>query len=328
MRKIYILAILVTVFLTNINAQVQLAEFGDYQLENGAILKDAKIAYQTYGELNESKSNVILFPTWYGGTGESLKPYIGKDAMLDTTKFYIIVVDALGSGTSSSPSNSEVNSVFPEFSIGDMVNLQHQLLTKKLDINHLYAVTGISMGGMQTYQWMASYPEFFDKAIPIVGSWKLSIYDQLNYEIFKNVLEDEIKGQLDHGTHTMLEYSLGLTPDYFKEISNTIDEYLKELHESNSYNAKDLHSQMIAISNFNPKKYLQKNNATSLAEVFKGRSLIIYSSTDRLVSPDSNIIAINALKSESLDLKSVCGHYAFGCDIDRISEVVNRFLGQ
>ena len=59
-----------------------------------------------------------------------------------------------------------------------------------LEIDHLYAVTGISMGGMQTYQWMASYPAFFDKAIPIVGTPKLSIYDGLSYEIFKDILRN------------------------------------------------------------------------------------------------------------------------------------------
>ena len=59
---------------------------------------------------------------------------------------------------------------FPVFTIRDMVNSQHRLLTENLGINHIRAVMGISMGGMQTFQWIVSYPEFMDKAVVLVGS--------------------------------------------------------------------------------------------------------------------------------------------------------------
>jgi homoserine O-acetyltransferase len=69
----------------------------------------------------------------------------------------VILVDALGNGLSSSPSNT---SNFPDITIHDMVVAEHELLTRKLKISHLYAVMGISMGGMQTFEWLASYPDF------------------------------------------------------------------------------------------------------------------------------------------------------------------------
>ncbi|MGB5942971.1 MAG: alpha/beta fold hydrolase [Leeuwenhoekiella sp.] len=313
------------------NGQIQIATFGDYQLDNGEILKNTRIGYQTFGKLNTTKDNALLFTTWYGGTGESLKPYIGKETMIDTTQFYLIVIEALGNGISSSSSNTILKETekFPTFSIRDMVNLQHRLLTKELGLKHLYGVTGISMGGMQTYQWMASYPDFFDKAIPIVGSPKLSLYDQLNYRIFLNILESEITTNANKGTYLMLEYTLGLTPKYYQEETKTVEAFTEEILEQNkTYNPVDLYSQMLAIANFSLDADFKRQKAKALADVFNGETLIIYSSTDHLVSPGSNRDAIDSLKAESLDSKSVCGHYSFSCDIESITSTVSTFLNK
>ena len=312
-----------------VNAQATIAHFGDWELENGKVLKNAKIGYQTYGKLNQDKSNAILFPTWYGGKGESLKPYIGREEMLDTLKYHVIVVDALGNGISSSPSNAELQDGegFPEFSIRDMVHLQHKLVKEVLEIDHLYAVLGISMGGMQTYQWMATYPSFFDKAIPIVGSPKLSVYDLLNYEIFKEMLSNEIKNNTHNPTFLMLEYALGLTPRYYSKFKKSKVEFFDEIkQEAKEYDVRDLYSQMLAISNHDLQSDLNFTNATSLKDVFKGEVFIIYTSTDSLVYYDSNIDLIEELGAEFLDLKSDCGHYAFSCEIERISKTVKDFL--
>ena len=101
-----------------------------------------------------------------------LIPLVGPDGYVDPSRFFVILVDALGNGVSSSPSNSSVQPRmgFPVFTIRDMVNSQHRLLTENLGINHIRAVMGISMGGMQTFQWIVSYPEFMDKAVALVGS--------------------------------------------------------------------------------------------------------------------------------------------------------------
>lgn len=237
-------------------------------------------------------------------------------------------MEALGNGISSSPSNSKSYKEleFPEFSIRDMVNLQYKLVTEKLKINHLHAVIGISMGGMQTYQWMASYPDFFDKAIPIVGSPELSLYDALNYEIFKTILKHGIADR-DDFTFLMLEYTLGVTPRFYEGQEESREAFLKTIkQESSQFDTRDLYSQMLAISKYNLKSALHSHGANSLAEVFKGEALIIYSSTDNLVSSSSNINAIQDMKAQSLDSKSDCGHYTFNCDRAIINERVRNFL--
>jgi homoserine O-acetyltransferase len=136
------------------------AEVGDYELENGLIIRDCRLGYRIFGALNADKSNAVLFPTWLVGTTQELIDlgFIGPGKLADSSKYFIIAVDSFGNGVSSSPSNSirQPGQKFPQFTIKDMVNVQHLLLTRYLQLSHLYGVIGISMGGMQTFQWMVS----------------------------------------------------------------------------------------------------------------------------------------------------------------------------
>ncbi len=126
------------------------AELGDLTFESGEVLRGARLAYRQVGELNADKSNAIVFPTWFTGTSEELFTTGRLDA-IDTDRFFLIVVDAFGNGVSSSPSN---HPHFPGVTIGDMVHAQYRLVTEVFGIERLYAVMGISMGGMQTFEWI------------------------------------------------------------------------------------------------------------------------------------------------------------------------------
>src|SRR5688572_11802331 len=97
---------------------------------------------------------------------------IGAGRMLDPARYFVVAVDALGNGVSSSPSNSAIQAgeKFPRFTIRDMVHSQHELLTRILKLDQVFLVTGSSMGGMQTFEWVVSYPDFMKGAIPIVGT--------------------------------------------------------------------------------------------------------------------------------------------------------------
>ena len=132
------------------------------------------------GTLDAARSNAVLFPTWFGGTSQDLERYIGPGKLVDTDRWFVIAVDALGNGVSSSPSTSrrQPRMAFPRLAIRDMVDSQRRLLAQELGLTRVHAVVGLSMGGMQAFQWLVSFPEALDVAIPIIGSPKLASYDE------------------------------------------------------------------------------------------------------------------------------------------------------
>jgi len=149
-------------------------------------LPNCEVGYRTAGTLNADKSNVIIFLTWFTGTSGDLLKYelIGPGKLTDTDRYFVIAIDALGNGVPSSPSTSirQPGTQFPDISIDGMVKLQYILLTNHLGINHVLAVTGISMGGMQTFQWIGQHPKFMEKAVPIEGSPRMTSYDLLQWQ--------------------------------------------------------------------------------------------------------------------------------------------------
>jgi homoserine O-acetyltransferase/O-succinyltransferase len=169
----------------------QFADFGDFTLKSGAVIHDFRLGYRTLGTLNADKSNAILFPTWLGGTTSDLLQYPKPGFWLDTNKYFVVLIDAIGNGVSTSPSNSKQQPLmtFPEFTIRDMVESEHKLATEVLHLAHVHAVMGMSMGGMQTFEWAVTYPTFMDEVIPLVGSPQSTSYDKLLWTAQIEVLE-------------------------------------------------------------------------------------------------------------------------------------------
>ena len=144
----------------------QLFSEGDLKLESGEVIKDFSISYVTHGTLNAKKSNAVLVVTAVGGNHHRIDFMIGAGKALDPDKYFVIATDAISNGLMTSPSNStaQPRMSFPKFTIRDMVELQYRLLKEKFGINHVVAVVGPSMGGMQVLQWGVSHPEMMDRS--------------------------------------------------------------------------------------------------------------------------------------------------------------------
>jgi len=153
----------------------EIFDLGNVTLQSGMTLPNAFLAYKTYGELNEKKDNVIIYPTAFGDQHIQNEWLIGNGMALDPQKYFIIVPNLLGNGLSSSPSNTSPpfdKAYFPQVTVYDNVKFQYQLVTEKFDIQKIALVVGWSMGGLQSFQWGASYPDMVERIASFCGGAK------------------------------------------------------------------------------------------------------------------------------------------------------------
>ena len=147
---------------------------GDFELESGQRLTETKLAYCQIGALNAPKDNLILLPTYYGGTINGVKPWVDHPLSPLLASDYCIVIPALfGSGESSSPSNTPAPSDgprFPSTTIADNVHAQHALLENHFSGAQIKLVAGWSMGGLQSIHWAALYPDKVRAALAVCAT--------------------------------------------------------------------------------------------------------------------------------------------------------------
>jgi homoserine O-acetyltransferase/O-succinyltransferase len=174
-------------------------ELGNFPLTSGATLPDARLAYQTFGELNEAKTNAVLFTTFLGAPPDVLTSWIGAGRALDPANYFIILPGHFGLPPTSAPSNTLApygGSTFPAVSISDDVTAQHRLVTEELGIEQLHLVLGWSVGGLQVYEWAIRYPEAVRGIAPIAGAPVPGPWTKL---WLGSIVEEAILGNLANG---------------------------------------------------------------------------------------------------------------------------------
>jgi homoserine O-acetyltransferase/O-succinyltransferase len=150
----------------------------DFRFASGETLAELKIHYRTFGTPKKDDQGVvrnavlILHGTTGSGANFTASMFsgslFGPGQPLDVTKNYIILADGIGHGQSSKPSDG-MHAKFPRYGYGDMIAAQHRLLTEGLGIDHLRLVMGTSMGGMHTWLWGQTYPDFMDGLVPLAS---------------------------------------------------------------------------------------------------------------------------------------------------------------
>lgn len=158
---------------------------GDVVLQSGITFRNARLAYQTYGKLNATKSNVVLCMTSFAAHHYDIDWMVGPGKALDTDKHFVVIPNLFGNGLSSSPSNATEpfnGSRWPNFTVADNVTIQHRLLTEELGIDVLQLACGWSMGGLQAYHWAALYPHMVRRLAVLCGAAKTSPHNQVFIE--------------------------------------------------------------------------------------------------------------------------------------------------
>jgi len=306
----------------------QIASLGDLKLQNGDAIRDFLIGYRTFGTLNSDKSNAILWPTWLGGRTEDLVPFVGPGRVVDTTKYFVILVDSIGNGLTTSPSNSKAQRwmSFPKFTIRDMVESERRLLTEVLQIKHLHAVMGVSMGGMQAFEWAVAYPDLMDEAIPMLGSPQSTSFDKLLWTVEIDVVEldpawnhGHPTGSMDRGLRAAEEIdSMNLfTPEYRvkQTAASEFGPFVEKLRQNaggDGGTASDFIRQREAIIAFDlPKEF----GATmeQAARRLRAKLLVIVAGQDHMVNPAPAVRFASAIGAPVVTVDSPCGHESFRC---------------
>ena len=168
------------------HGEYDLVPIGRLDLEEGGSIPDCRLAVTTWGELNDARDNAVLITTWYSGTHQVWREhYVGPGHALDPERWFVVAVNQIGNGLSTSPHNADganaelAMSGFPEVRIGDDVVAQERLLREHFGIERLALVVGGSMGAQQTYEWAVRFPDKVRRAAPIAGTAQNTPHDFL-----------------------------------------------------------------------------------------------------------------------------------------------------
>jgi homoserine O-acetyltransferase len=165
-----------------------------YTTVGGQTIKDVKVGWESYGQLNAARDNVIIVPHFFSGNSHAAGKYkesdaapgywdaiIGPGKAVDTTKYFVVSVDSLVNLSPKDPNVATTGPAsvnpntgkpygmsFPVVTIADFVRVQKALLDS-LGVTRVHAAVGASMGSMQALEWAALYPDFVQRVVPVIG---------------------------------------------------------------------------------------------------------------------------------------------------------------
>jgi homoserine O-acetyltransferase len=260
----------------------------NFRFQSGETLPELKLHYRTIGTAQKNGagvvSNAVLVLHGTGGSGRSLlresfaDALFGPGKLLDATRYYIILPDGIGHGRSSKPRDG-LHARFPHYNYADMVLAQYRLLTEKLDVHHLRLVMGTSMGGMQSWVWGETYPDFMDALLPLAS---LPVEIAGRNRMQRRMILDAIRNdpewkngeyeQQPHGlvTAVYILILMGSSPLQMQKAAPTreaADKLLDELVRARlkGLDANDLLYQVDASRDYNPAPGLGKIKAPLVA---------------------------------------------------------------
>lgn len=169
----------------------EILEIPQFTTQSGITL-DVKLAYKTYGKLSSAADNAVVIPTFYGGRHTETEYMIAEGRAIDTEKYFVVIPNMLGNGYSTSPSSTPApygRGAFPLTTLYDDVMCQQKLVFDHLGIKRIKLISGFSMGGMQSFQWGALFPDQVEAIAPICCSARISEHNFVFVDSAVNALE-------------------------------------------------------------------------------------------------------------------------------------------
>lgn len=346
------LALLAGASRADADKDLQILDLGQFALESGANLPNAKLAYVTHGQLNADRSNAILLPSFYAGDHHGYDFLIGPGKALDPGKDFIVVTNMFGNGRSSSPSNTPppfAGPDFPAISTRDNVNAGYRLATEKLGIKRLKAVVGFSMGAQQAFQWAVSYPDFVSAIVAYCGTAKEYPHGVVRLEGFKSAIMADaafdggryatppLKGLKASGRHWA---AWGFSQEWYRRElykqfgHQTVEDHLRNFWEAffSAQDANNLIAQAVTWQNNNVGSTAGFNDDHEKAlRSIKAKVLYMPCQTDLYFPPQYAAYEAQFIPNVKLvPIDSVWGHIAgLGInapDNDFLNRTIDEFL--
>jgi homoserine O-acetyltransferase/O-succinyltransferase len=210
----------------------------DFQFEDGSVLPELRIAYETKGRLNAGRDNAILLVHGTSGNRHAFDPIIGPGKTFDTDKNFVITVDAIGGGDSSSPKDG-MGQDFPRYTIRDIMTAQHALVTRGLELATLRAVGGVAMGSFVCLEWGIHHPGMVRSLLLLIPSPKAETNYQLVIDLMTSIIALDPEWQGGRYAHNPVEglrlagmayYPWVVSAPYLERLS--VKRLAKELEEN------------------------------------------------------------------------------------------------
>lgn len=293
-----------------------------FAFENGGTLENMRVAYDTYGELNAARDNAILVAHGASQGRNAYKIFIGPGKAFDTSKYFVITVDAIGGGASSKPADG-LGAAFPAYSIRDMVRAQHELLTQGLGLKSLLAVGGPSMGSFQALEWGINYPDFAKGLLAIVPSARSDRHVHAIFDAVINTIKLDPKWNDGNYVESPVDGIITAGMIYFPWLYS--DEHLNTLVGNDTYqkalsafgtgwakvwDARSLIYRYQATRNHDVGQPFGGNTMQALGKI-KAKTLIMPGMTDRTLPPYMAREIYRGVKSSVyVEIPSFLGHIA------------------
>lgn len=302
----------------------------NFELQCGVVLPQARLLYQTYGELASDRRNVILYPTSYGAQHSDIDWLIRPDSILDPSRWFIIIPNMFGNGQSSSPSNCEAcMSEGFWFSHLDNVRAQEKLLREVFKVEQLALIYGWSMGAQQAYHWGALYSDRIERIAALCGTARTTDHNKIFLHSLRSALTADptwtgtrFNGTPDRGYRTFARifaswaasqafYREGI---YYKLGYDSLQDYLVSGWEAN-YRQRDPHNLLAMLDTWlhcdvsdNPT--YQGDCDRALGSI-KAKTLVMPATTDLYFTPeDCAAEAALISQAEYRPIPSIWGHRA------------------
>jgi homoserine O-acetyltransferase len=328
----------------------------NFRLQNGAVLPQAKIVYETYGRLAADGRNAALIthgytsshhaagrnpangnlPGWWDGL-------IGSGKAIDTDRLFVVSSNMLGSsfgssnGASIDPQTGKPYGLaFPAITVRDIIAAEKAVL-EALGVKHLVAVAGPSYGGYQAFQWAVDYPEFVDGVVPVVTAPKAQNVEQSLTQLEARLATDpEWNGGRYYGggaKTVLIELRVemlkrngieaALTPRYPNRESREAEIRKQAVDWATRWDANSLVILRRGTIGYDTVKDFAK---------IKAKLLYVLCRTDKLFPPSIAPGVMGALAAAGVDARyfeidSDLGHSASGPEHAKWSPVLRKFLG-